>query len=100
LKALRINTSSRACVVGVDELEKLIGELRSLSQGTYSEAGILATVLEAGLAEEMASPELKLGPDEEEALGRALNGLEVSERRLSDGLQCLYDGFRIDRGTI
>lgn len=100
MKALRINTSSRACVVGVDELEKLIRELRSLSQGTYAEAGMLASVLETGLAEEMASPEIKLGPDEEEALGRALNGLEASERRLSDGLQCLYDGFRTDRDRI
>jgi hypothetical protein len=74
-------------VVGVDELEKLIRELRRLSQGIYSEVGMLATVLETGLAEEIASPELKLGPDDEEALGRALNRLEMSERRLSDGLR-------------
>jgi hypothetical protein len=55
LKALRINTSSRACVVGVDELEKLIREPRSLSQGTYSEAVMLAAVLEAWLADEIAT---------------------------------------------
>jgi hypothetical protein len=59
----------------------------------------LLTLLEAAAAEETAA-DVTFTPEEDAAVSRALHGLEFEHGRLPDGLQELWDGIRIDSGTI
>ena len=89
-------TNSKRCELSPDEVKRLIGELRRLMLDGATEA---ATILETALAEETAT-NVSFEPSEEAALHRALHGMVVKSRRLTTGLQCLWDGMEIDGDTI
>lgn len=98
-KALRINTNSRSCVVPIEDVLRIARELRKLLAHAYPSAANAATILEAAAAEETTA-DVTLTPDEEAAVGRVLDGMDVEGGRLPDGLQELWDGIRIDSGSI
>ena len=89
-------TNSRRCELSPDEVKRLVGELRRLMVDGAAEA---ATILEAALAEDKVA-DVTVEPEEEAALHRALHGMVVKSRRLTTGLQCLWDGMQIDAGRI
>jgi hypothetical protein len=95
VQAVVVVTNSRRCELSPDEVKRLVGELRRLMLDGAAEA---ATILEAALAEDMAA-DVSFEPAEEAALHRALHGMVVKSRRLTTGLQCLWDGLRIDAGV-
>lgn len=97
--ALRINTTSRSCTVPLDEVAVLARELRRLAHDAYPGGASAATILEAASAEETAA-DVTFTNEEEAALSRALHGLKFEQGRLPEGLQELWDGLRIDSGTI
>jgi hypothetical protein len=94
VKAIRVVTKSRTCAVALDDVATLAGELRRLSSDIYPDAADAAGILEASAVAELAA-DVTFTPGEEDAVLRALQGLETSLVVLPDGLQCMYYGMRL-----
>ena len=91
MKALRILTDTRDCVVPLDQVALLVRTLRGLPADAFPSAANTATIFESGVVEETALAEVKFLPGEEAALQAALERLAF-QQALPDGLRCLQHG--------
>lgn len=99
MASVRISTMPKECVLSAEQASLLVTELAELDPSAYPDAAAVQEEL-ATRADGSITSTYRPSPIHRAALSRVLDGLSVERPLPPGGLQRLFDGVRIEEGSI